>query len=129
MLRAMLVFLGIAMASVAAGSDVEQRVAVLAEQLRCLVCQNQTLVDSNAPLAMDLKNQIREQLRAGRSEREVIAFMVARYGDFVLYKPPLRPSTALLWIGPFLLLAGALAGMAWFLRRRPAAADEAQPSP
>ena len=91
----------------------DKRVAALADELRCLVCQNQTLAESNAPLAVDLRNQIREQLARGASEREVREFMVARYGDFVLYKPPFKASTAALWLGPFLLLAVAL----WMLRR------------
>jgi len=87
----------------------EKRVMALAEELRCLVCQNQTLADSNADLALDLRRQIREQLKAGRSERQVIDYLVDRYGDFVLYRPPLKATTVLLWFGPFLLLAlGAL---------------------
>src|SRR5204863_3476570 len=73
-------------------------------ELRCLVCQNQTLAESNAPLAVDLRNQVREQLAAGKSEDEVKAWLVARYGDFVLYKPPFKASTLLLWLGPFLFL-------------------------
>ena len=94
-------------ASIHAQEDavLERRVRALAHELRCLVCQNQTLADSNAPLALDLRNQIREQLKAGRSEREVVDFMVARYGDFVLYRPPFKAITVLLWLGPFLLLA------------------------
>ena len=92
----------------------ERRVASLAHELRCLVCQNQTLADSNAPLAQDLRNQIREQLRAGKSERDVIDFMVARYGDFVLYRPPFKATTVALWTGPFVLLALG----AWLLVRR-----------
>ena len=82
----------------------EKRVTGLAHELRCLVCQNQTIADSNAPLAVDLRNQIREQLAAGKSEQDVIGFMVARYGDFVLYRPPLKASTVLLWAGPFAFL-------------------------
>ena len=82
----------------------EQRVMDLASELRCLVCQNQTLADSNADLAVDLRGQIREQLRAGATERQVVDFLVARYGDFVLYRPPLKPATVLLWFGPFALL-------------------------
>jgi len=82
----------------------EKRVAALADELRCLVCQNQTLADSNAPLAVDLRNQIREQLAKGASEREVVDFMVTRYGDFVLYRPPFKASTIALWVGPFVLL-------------------------
>jgi cytochrome c-type biogenesis protein CcmH len=97
----------------------DKRVAGLAHELRCLVCQNQTLADSNAPLAMDLRNQIREQLKAGASERDVIDFMVARYGDFVLYRPPFKASTLALWLGPFLLLAlGAFLLVRRLLRRR-----------
>ena len=92
----------------------ERRVASLAHELRCLVCQNQTLADSNAPLAQDLRNQIREQLKAGKSERDVIDFMVARYGDFVLYRPPFKATTVALWTGPFLLLALGV----WLLVRR-----------
>jgi cytochrome c-type biogenesis protein CcmH len=84
--------------------DLEKRVATLAHELRCLVCQNQTLADSNAPLAVDLRSQIREQLKAGKTERDVVQFMVARYGDFILYRPPLKASTVALWAGPFLLL-------------------------
>jgi cytochrome c-type biogenesis protein CcmH len=89
-------------------ATLEKRVAALAHELRCLVCQNQTLADSNAPLAVDLRNQIREQLQKGASEREVTDFMVQRYGDFVLYRPPLKASTLLLWTGPFLLLGFGL---------------------
>lgn len=85
--------------------QLEDRVKDLAHELRCLVCQNQTIADSNAPLALDLRNQIREQLAAGRSEGEIIDYMVARYGDFVLYRPPFKATTLALWVGPFLLLA------------------------
>jgi cytochrome c-type biogenesis protein CcmH len=92
----------------------DRRVADLAHELRCLVCQNQTLADSNAPLAVDLRNQIRAQLEDGKSERDVIDFMVERYGDFVLYRPPFKASTAALWLGPFVLLALG----AWLLFRR-----------
>jgi cytochrome c-type biogenesis protein CcmH len=92
----------------------EKRVANLADELRCLVCQNQTLAESTAPLAVDLRNQIREQLKAGKTERDVRAFMVERYGDFVLYRPPFKATTLLLWIGPFLLLALGI----WLFYRR-----------
>ena len=102
-----------------AASDLDKRTAALAEELRCLVCQNQTLAESNAPLAVDLRNQMREQLSKGASEREVREFMVARYGDFVLYKPPFKASTAALWLGPFaLLLAGAVLLVRRVRRRR-----------
>ena len=103
-------------------SSVEKRTAALAQELRCLVCQNQTLADSNAPLAMDLRNQIREQLAAGKSERDVKDYMVARYGDFVLYRPPFNAATALLWAGPFLLLLGGFFLLFRRLRRKPEAA-------
>jgi cytochrome c-type biogenesis protein CcmH len=111
--------------SFAAADDaaLEKRVTSLADELRCLVCQNQTLADSNAPLAVDLRNQIREQLKAGASERDVIDFMVARYGDFVLYRPPFKASTVLLWFGPFLLL---LVGVFILLRRLRRRAPEPQ---
>src|SRR3954467_3056386 len=92
----------------------EKRVREVAHELRCLVCQNQTLADSNAELAVDLRNTIREQLKRGASEREVIDFMTARYGDFVLYRPPFKATTVLLWLGPFLLL---LFGMFFLFKR------------
>jgi cytochrome c-type biogenesis protein CcmH len=101
--------------------DLDKRVNALATELRCLVCQNQTLADSNAPLAIDLRNQVREQLKAGKSEQDVIDFMVARYGDFVLYRPPLKASTLALWAGPFVILLGGIALLARRLRRRAAA--------
>ena len=96
----------------------ERRVTNLAHELRCLVCQNQTLADSNAPLAVDLRNQIRAQLAAGKSERDVVDFMVARYGDFVLYRPPLKASTVLLWVGPFAFVLIGFYVLVRFLRRR-----------
>jgi len=105
-------------------SSVEKRTAALAQELRCLVCQNQTLADSNAPLAVDLRNQIREQLASGKSERDVKEYMVARYGDFVLYRPPFNAATALLWAGPFLLLLGGFFLLFRRLRRKPEAPPE-----
>lgn len=96
----------------------EAKVQSLAEVLRCLVCQNQNLADSHADLAIDLKNQVRDMLRQGRSEKEVIDYMVERYGDFVLYRPPLKTTTWLLWGGPFMLLGGGMGGLFYFLRRR-----------
>jgi cytochrome c-type biogenesis protein CcmH len=96
----------------------EKRVAGLAHELRCLVCQNQTLAESNAPLAVDLRNQIREQLQGGASEQDVLDFMVARYGDFVLYRPPFKATTLALWLGPFLLLALGIAVLVRRLLRR-----------
>jgi cytochrome c-type biogenesis protein CcmH len=118
--RASLLLLALLAGSAAAQDPaLDERVAGLAHELRCLVCQNQTLADSNAPLAVDLRNQIREQLKGGASERDVIDFMVARYGDFVLYRPPLKASTLALWIGPFVLLAlGAFLLVRRLVRRR-----------
>jgi cytochrome c-type biogenesis protein CcmH len=82
----------------------EARLKAMSHELRCLVCQNQTLADSDAPLAEDLRKEIRTQMREGKSDQEVIDYLVARYGDFVRYRPPVNNSTALLWFGPFLLL-------------------------
>ena len=96
----------------------EKRVMTLAEELRCLVCQNQTLADSNAPLAEDLRNQIRERMREGNSDAQVVEYLVARYGDFVLYRPPLKATTVLLWFGPLLLLAAGFAVLLGRLLRR-----------
>jgi cytochrome c-type biogenesis protein CcmH len=85
--------------------EVEARVMALATELRCLVCQNQTLADSHSELAGDLRREMREMAEKGMSDKEIAEFMVNRYGDFVLYRPPLKPTTWLLWFGPFLLLA------------------------
>ena len=90
-----------------------KRAVDLAAQLRCLVCQNQTIAESNAELAVDLRRQVNEQIKAGRSDREIIDFMVERYGAFVLYKPPFSPATVLLWLGPGVL---AIAALIVFLR-------------
>ena len=119
-MRASLLLLALLVGAAAADdAALDKRVAGLAQELRCLVCQNQTLADSNAPLAVDLRNQIRDQLKGGASERDVIDFMVARYGDFVLYRPPLKASTLALWLGPFVLLAlGALLLVRRLVRRR-----------
>ncbi len=82
------------------------------------MCQNQTIADSEAHLAHDLRNEIREQVAQGRSDEQIREYMVARYGDFVLYRPPFKPITVLLWVGPFALLAAGVAAMAVLLRRR-----------
>ncbi len=119
-MRASLLALAL-VAGLAAAQDpaLEKRVAAVAHELRCLVCQNQSLAESNAPLAVDLRNQIREQMAQGASERDVIDFMVERYGDFVLYRPPFKATTLALWIGPFvLLLGGALLLWRRIARRR-----------
>ena len=88
------------------------------EELRCLVCQNQTLADSSAPLAEDLRREVRELAQQGKTDAEIKQYLVARYGDFVLYKPPVKPTTWLLWFGPFAFLLGG--GLVWLvvLRRR-----------
>ncbi|MES1162110.1 MAG: cytochrome c-type biogenesis protein, partial [Rhizobacter sp.] len=96
----------------------EARVLRVAAELRCLVCQNQTIADSHADLAQDLRRQVREMIQRGDSDAQIIDYMTARYGDFVLYRPPLRASTALLWFGPGLLLVGGLIGLVIVLRRR-----------
>jgi cytochrome c-type biogenesis protein CcmH len=101
------------------------RAVQLANELRCLVCQNQSIAESNAELAVDLRRQIREQIAAGRSDGEIVDFMVTRYGDFVLYRPPFKAATLLLWLGPALLV---LAGF-WTLARALRARRQAQAPP
>jgi cytochrome c-type biogenesis protein CcmH len=103
---------------------IEQRMSEIASELRCLVCQNQTIVDSNAPLAVDLRNEIRTQLKQGRSATDIMDYMVARYGDFVLYRPPLKATTILLWLGPLLLVLIGLAVMFRKISRRRIEAPE-----
>ena len=98
--------------------QIEQRMKNLTEQLRCLVCQNETLADSRADLAEDLRKQIREQMKAGKSDPEIIAFLTDRYGDFVLYKPPVKATTYLLWFGPFVFLGGGTIVLYRFVKRR-----------
>jgi cytochrome c-type biogenesis protein CcmH len=108
---------------------VEERLKSLGEELRCLVCQNQTIADSNAPLALDLRNQIRGQIAAGKSDEEIRGYLVERYGDFVLYRPPLKASTALLWLGPFALAAAGAIAFAILVRRRRNSPGALAPSP
>ena len=96
----------------------EDKVLAIANELRCLVCQNETIAASHADLAQDLRAQIRSQLKAGKSQSEILDYMVQRYGDFVLYRPPVKPTTYLLWGGPFLLLAAMLAFLWRLLKRR-----------
>jgi len=97
---------------------VEERLKHLAVELRCLVCQNQTLADSNAPLAEDLRREVREMIIKNMSDKEIIEFLVSRYGDFVLYRPPLKSTTTLLWVGPFVLLVGGGVALVVALKRR-----------
>jgi cytochrome c-type biogenesis protein CcmH len=108
---------------------VEARLKGIAHELRCLVCQNQTIADSDAPLAVDLRQQTRAMIAAGKSDDEIRAYMVERYGDFVLYKPPFNAATAFLWVAPGLLIVGGLAGLALMIRRRRDAMAAAAPAP
>ncbi len=100
------------------GPAQEARYKSLIAELRCLVCQNQNLADSDADLAQDLRNQTYNMIRAGQSDEQIVSFMVNRYGDFVLYRPPVKSTTLLLWFGPLLLLAGALILLVVQIRRR-----------
>lgn len=116
-----LVLTGLALAGVEVRQfpdpKLETRYHHLIEELRCLVCQNQSLADSNADLAEDLRSEVYTMLLAGKSDQEIVDFLVSRYGDFVLYRPPLKTTTALLWLGPFIAMAlGALT--LWQLIRR-----------
>lgn len=97
---------------------VEERVRRLAEELRCLTCMGQSIADSNSGFSEDMRREIRKLIEAGRSDREIIDFMVQRYGDFVLYRPPVKPITWVLWVGPFLLLATGVAVLLVRLRQR-----------
>ena len=103
--------------SVSGNPELEKHVMAISEELRCLVCQNQTIADSHAELAVDLRNQVREKLEQGMSDKDIVAYMVERYGDFVLYRPPVKTTTWLLWFGPFLLLIGGVIFLGMKLRR------------
>jgi cytochrome c-type biogenesis protein CcmH len=107
----------------------ERRLKALAEELRCLVCQNQTIADSHAPLAVDLRSQIRTQIAQGKSDGDIRDYMVARYGDFVLYRPPFRATTAILWLGPLLLIVGGASALVMVIRRRSAGVAGKTPAP
>ena len=102
----------------AADPVLEERVMKLSKELRCLVCQNETLADSRADLAEDLRGQIREQMKAGKSDKEIVAYLTDRYGKFILYNPPVDPTTYLLWFGPFVLLLGGLTVLFRYLKQR-----------
>jgi len=104
---------------------IEQRLVNLAEDLRCLVCQNESLAGSHAELAEDLRREIRAQMKAGKDDKEVIAYLTERYGDFVLYRPPFKPATYLLWLGPVLFLG--IGGGAWVMTLRRRRAVQAAP--
>ena len=96
----------------------EQQYNRLVAELRCLVCQNQNLADSNAELAQDLRQEVYEMIQNGATDQEIVSFMVARYGDFVLYRPPFKSTTAFLWIGPFIILAVGFVILLMFIRKR-----------
>ena len=110
-------------APVAKDPALEARLIHLSKELRCLVCQNETLADSQADLAHDLRREVREKMRQGMSDAEIKHYLTQRYGDFVLYRPPMKPTTWLLWFGPFLLLFGAAGGLVFFIQRRRRALD------
>lgn len=115
----------------AADPQLEARVNDITKELRCLVCQNQTIADSHADLAIDLKNQVREMVKSGKTQSQIVDYMVQRYGDFVRYRPPMEPKTYLLWTGPFLLMFAGIVLLMMNLRKRkkiivdaPLSADE-----
>jgi cytochrome c-type biogenesis protein CcmH len=108
---------------------VEQRLISIAEEMRCLVCQNESLAASRADLAVDLRKELREQIRQGRSDDEIRDFMVSRYGEFVLYRPRVEPLTWLLWAGPFAVMIGGIVILLMYVRRRNRAAAQASLSP
>lgn len=119
-------------APAAADPALEARMARITSELRCLVCQNQTIADSQSGLASDLRQEVREMLQRGENEQQIIDYMTARYGDFVLYRPPLKATTVLLWFGPGALLLGGVFTLILVLRRRSKLADdqfEADPEP
>ena len=97
---------------------IEQRLISISEEMRCLVCQNESLAGSRSDLANDLRREIRTLIKEGKSDDQIRSFMVERYGDFVLYRPPVKPITWLLWIGPFVILLIGIAGLLTYLRRR-----------
>ncbi len=111
-------------APASADPALEARVMRVSSELRCLVCQNETIAGSNAELAVDLRNQVREMLRKGQSEQQVFDYMTARYGDFVLYRPPVKNTTLLLWYGPPLMLGAGLLALWLLLRRRGRLGDD-----
>jgi cytochrome c-type biogenesis protein CcmH len=129
---AILGWMGIAGANEAAPASadpaLEARMMAISSELRCLVCQNQTIADSHAELAVDLRAQVREMLQAGKTDQQITEYMTARYGDFVLYRPPFKAATALLWIGPAAMVLIGLGALFVVLRRRSRlAADQFEP--
>jgi cytochrome c-type biogenesis protein CcmH len=117
-LAALLLAVAALCAQAADDEAVERRLAAIADELRCLVCQNESLAGSRAALAQDLRREVRILIEAGRSDAEILDFLVTRYGDFVRYRPAFKPSTWLLWGSPFLFMALGVGGLAWHLRRR-----------
>jgi cytochrome c-type biogenesis protein CcmH len=101
-------------------SPIDGRLRQLSTELRCLVCQNSTLADSDAPLAQDLRREVRKLMEAGKTDKEIVAYLVARYGDFVTFRPPVNFSTALLWFGPFIMLIGGAITLVIVLKKRAA---------
>ena len=115
-------------APASADPALEARMMAISSELRCLVCQNQTIADSHAELAVDLRTQVRELLQAGKTNEQITDYMTARYGDFVLYRPPFKAATALLWIGPAAMVLIGLGALFLVLRRRSRmAADQFEP--
>lgn len=127
-LAPVLVFAGVAQ-DMAKDPVVEKRMIGLAENLRCLVCQNESLASSHSELAEDLRREVREQIQKGMSDKEIIDYLVGRYGDFVLYDPPVKTSTALLWFGPFLLFLTAGIFLFFQLRKRRQSMPETELTP
>jgi cytochrome c-type biogenesis protein CcmH len=124
---ALVALLALLATSSAWGDDaLDTRLKSLENELRCLVCQNQTLAESNAPLAEDLRKEVRDLATGGKSDDEIRAYLVARYGDFVLYKPPVRSTTYVLWFGPFVLLAAGAVAWWMLIRRRSRATGDAR---
>jgi cytochrome c-type biogenesis protein CcmH len=123
----LMLFALVAMAKDAPPTDdaaIEARVQRITEELRCLVCQNETIAGSSASLAEDLRAQVREMVKKGESEEQIVQYMTDRYGDFVLYRPPLKGTTLLLWFGPGLLLVGGLTALILVLRHRSRLSDD-----
>ena len=114
-------------AALATDPVAEKRLQKLSEELRCLVCQNQTIADSNAELAQDLRREVRTMIKDGKSDKEIVDFMVTRYGDFVLYRPPVKGITLLLWGGPIALLLLGLFALQRYLHQRATRINEATP--
>lgn len=132
-MRTLLLIAGLLLATAALSATVrfddpakQARYETLINELRCLVCQNQTIADSHADLALDLRNKVAEQIAMGRTDAEIIEYLTARYGDFVLYRPPVQANTLLLWSGPFLLLVAGALVLAFTLRRRARLEDDTE---